>query len=107
MCGTKVVSLQVVREMKKAEGQDPAYHARILGMDKLELLEEMMRFQEERSQLGHLTPKMMSQGQILFKALENSAETEELKDMARSYRRHLKLELENYLKEQTLLKETK
>lgn len=89
---SNIVSLNVVREIKDAEG-DMEYRAKILGMDKLELLEEMVRFQEERSRVGHLTPKMMIEGKILFKALEESAETNELRLLTRSYRRHLEFEL--------------
>jgi predicted RNA-binding protein YlxR (DUF448 family) len=95
----KIVSLQAVREIKTAENEDHAYKARILGMDKLELLEEMVRFQEERSQVGHLTATMMIRGKFLFKALEDNAETEELKLLTRSYRRHLEYELADYLKD--------
>ena len=94
---SNIVSLKAVREIKEAEG-DMAYHARILGMDKLELLEEMVRFQEQRSHIGHLTPQMMIQGKLLFKALEDSAETNELRLLTRSYRRHLEFELSAYLK---------
>jgi hypothetical protein len=94
----KIVSLQVVREIRKAENGDPDYQIRVLEMNKLELLEEMMRFQEERSQTGELSLRMMIQGQILFKALEEAAETAELKDLTRSYRRHLKYELEAYFR---------
>ena len=89
---SNIVSLKAVRDIKEAEG-DMAYHAKILGMDKLELLEEMVRFQEERSRVGHLTPQMMIQGKVLFKALEDSAETNELRMLTRSYRRHLEYEL--------------
>ncbi len=72
------------------------YRAKILSMDKMDLLEEMVRFQEERSREGQLTPKMMAEGQILFGALEKSAETEELRLLTRSYRRHLEYELTEY-----------
>jgi len=99
-----VVSLKAVRELKDAESGDPTYQERILGLDKLELLNEMMHFQEERSRVGHLTVKMMIQGQILFKALEKSAETEELRGLTRTYRRHLEFELEAYLKKQSPLR---
>lgn len=93
MANQNVVSLAAVRELKSAENQDLAYQAQILGMDKLELLEEMVRFQEERTRLGHLTVQMMVRGKYLFKALEESAETNELKLLTRSYRRHLEYEL--------------
>ncbi len=90
---SNVISLNAVREVKEAQDEDMEYRARILGMDKLELLDEMVRFQEERSRVGHLTPAMMTRGKILFKALEETAETQELKLLTRSYRRYLEYEL--------------
>mgnify|MGYP003353183223 CR=1 FL=1 len=69
------------------------YRAKILGMDKLELLEEMVRFQQERSSRGDLTLEMMGRGRHLFQALEEKAETQELRLLARSYRRHLDHEI--------------
>ena len=97
---SNVVSIKAVRELKAAEDEDLAYRARILGMDKVELLEEMVRFQEERSRLGYLTLAMMMRGKVLFKALEENAETEELFLLTRSYRRHLEYELSAYLEQQ-------
>ncbi len=83
---------------KKAEAKleelEPAYHAQILGMGKLDLLREMVRFQDERNRRGFLDTQMMVQGQILFRALEKVAETQELRSLARSYNRHLRFELE-------------
>ena len=97
-----VVSLKAAREIKEAQkNEEHAYHARILVMDKTELLEEMVRFQEERSQIGHLTLPMMVRGKILFKALEESAETQELKLLTRSYRRHLEYEMTAYREQQS------
>src|SRR4051812_36457245 len=98
MAKKNVVSLQTVREIKKAEIEEPEYRARVLGMDKLQLLEEMVRFQEERSRLGHLTATMMVRGKFLFKALEDAAETQELRLLTRSYRRHLEFELADYVR---------
>jgi hypothetical protein len=96
MTYTNVVSLKAAKEMKDAENQDLDYQAMILGMDKLELLEEMVRFQEERSRVGHLSVNMMLRGKHLFKALEKNAETRELQLLTRSYRRHLEAELSDY-----------
>lgn len=93
---SNIVSLQAAREIKEAETEDQAYRALILSMDKLELLEEMVRFQEERTRLGHLTLAMMVKGRYLFKALEDTAETQELKILTRSYRRHLDFEIQDY-----------
>jgi len=101
MARNNIVFLNAVREVKNAEHSDPEYHARILAMGKLELLEEMVRFQEERSKLGSLTPQMMVRGKHLFKALESTAETQELRLLTRSYRRHLEYELADYLKNPT------
>lgn len=97
---TNVVSLKAVRDIKAAQTDDLAYHAQILAMDKLQLLEEMVRFQEERSRVGHLTVQMMVRGRILFKALEENAETQELRILTRSYRRHLDYELAAYRQNQ-------
>jgi hypothetical protein len=102
MANTNVVSIHAFRELKKSEDEDHAYQAKILAMEKLELLDEMVRFQEERTRIGHLTPTMMARGQYLFKALENSAETRELHILARSYRRHLEHELAQFLRTRKL-----
>lgn len=95
---SNVVSLKAVRDLKHVEAEEMAYRAMILSMDKLALLEEMVRFQEERSKLGHLTPAMMTRGKILFRALEESAETQELRLLTGSYRRHLEHELREHLR---------
>jgi hypothetical protein len=64
-------------------------------MDKFDLLQEMLRFQEQRSQLEEMSVPMMVQGKILFGALEKNAETKELALLAGSYRRHLEYELQD------------
>lgn len=69
------------------------YSLKIATMDKMELLEEMVRFQEKRSRIGHLTLEMMLEGRCLFEALEQNAETIELRILCRSYKRHLEHEL--------------
>lgn len=94
---SNVVSLQALREIRKAESEAvPSYLELIRNMDKLELLEEMVKFQEERSSKGRLTLDMMLRGRHLFMALEDSAETRELKLLTRSYRRHLEHEISAY-----------
>jgi hypothetical protein len=94
---SKVVSLADYRMKRKPELENFEYHAHILSLDKMELLEEMVRFQEERSKLGYLSVDMMIRGRILFKALEENAETEELRILTRSYRRHLDTELQLHM----------
>lgn len=93
-----VISLHAAKQVRQAEDDDAEYRAMILGMDKLELLEEMIRFQEERSRTGHLSLSMMVRGRILFGELERNAETSELQLLTRSYRRHLDCELAEFIK---------
>jgi len=97
MSTQRVISLNAARELKRAETEDYAYQAKILTMGKLELLEEMVEFQELRSRVGKLTPMMMVRGKFLFQALEKNAETEALRLLTRSYRRHLEIELRDYV----------
>lgn len=99
----KVISLAAARRIRELSAKDEeyAYQARILGMDKLALLEEMVRFQQERSRVGELTVEMMARGKYLFKALETRAETQELQLLAKSYRRHLEHEMAQKLQQVT------
>lgn len=92
-----VVNLNVKRRRVPSEVSDK-YVIEIAQLDKLELLEEMLHFQEERKQVGFLTPEMMVLGQILYQAIADSAETPELRNLTQSYTRHLKYEYEAYLK---------
>lgn len=84
---------KVIPLFKKKTSCDLAYLNMIKTMDKLELMEEMVRFQEERSRIGHLTREMILKGIPLFTLLERSAETMELRMLTHSYRRHLEHEL--------------
>lgn len=90
---SKVVSLRGYKAMKEQDDHDLAYRAKILSMSKVELLEEMVYFQERRRDAGHLTLQMMLEGRHLFKALEEAADTEELRILSRSYRNHLEYEI--------------
>ncbi len=99
MSENNVVSLETFRKIRNAEKEDLAYQALILSMSKTELLDEMVRFQEERSRLGQLTLPLMVRGKYLFKALEEQAETQELRNLTRSYRRHLEYEMDTMLKQ--------
>jgi len=78
--------------------QDPQYETMIARMNKYELLEEMVKFQEERSGRDRLSLEMMVRGQILFRALELTSETSELRLLASSYRRHLEHEIDSLCK---------
>jgi hypothetical protein len=89
-----VVDFVAERNRRGNVKSDPFYQTQINRMSKIELLEEMVRFQEERTSKGGLNLTMMVRGKILFLALELHAETEELKLLASSYRRHLEHEIE-------------
>lgn len=93
----KLVSIDAFRQYKKAQEEEGLYRNYVACLDKLELLNEMVRFQEERSKIGHLTPLLMVRGRILFAALEKNAETETLRMLSRSYKRHLEYELADFL----------
>lgn len=99
MSKTQIISIDQARLKRQQSASEEhqlelRYRAKLQGMEKVELLEEMVRFQEERSKVGQLTPRMMREGRHLFQALESTAETRELRSLAGSYRRHLELELE-------------
>lgn len=90
---SNVVSLRAFKALRDTDAEELAYRARILSMEKVELLEEMVRFQEERKTVGTLTPSLMLRGRHLFRALEECADSQELKILSRSYRRHLEYEI--------------
>lgn len=93
-----IVSLDAFRKVKQAHKDHPGYESYLKQMSKPELLEEMVRFQEERSQIGELNLNMILRGRTLFQLLEENAETRELQILSRSYRRHLEYELESFVK---------
>lgn len=90
---SNVVSLRAYKALKDVNGDELDYRAMILSMDKQELLEEMVRFQELRKLMGGLDAQMMVRGKHLFRALEEAADSQELKILSRSYRRHLEYEI--------------
>lgn len=95
-----IISLDALRTLKNATLSNPGYEVRITMMQKHELLEEMVQFQEERTRKGSLDVEMIVRGRILFAALQSQAETEHLRLLTRSYLRHLNLELEEHLRVQ-------
>jgi hypothetical protein len=91
---SNVISIRAFKALRNDDAEELAYRARILSMSKVELLEEMVRFQEERKSIGTLTPILMQKGRHLFRALEDCADSQELKILSRSYRRHLEYEIQ-------------
>ena len=96
--GGTLIDLVAERNKRGMARHDPYYQILINRMNKMELLEEMVRFQEERSKKDNLRLTMMVRGKILFRALETTAETDELRLLASSYRRHLEHEIELHSK---------
>lgn len=93
-----IISLTAERNKRGLVQHDPYYQVQINRMTKIELLEEMVRFQEERTSKGKLSLNMMVRGRILFRALEVTSETDELRLLSSSYRRHLEHEIQDHVK---------
>lgn len=91
----EVTSLTQYREIKRAKEGEELYKQKLANLSKLELLEEMVRFQEERRLDEKLSIAMMVRGHHLFTQLEERADTRELQILARAYRRHLEYELDH------------
>lgn len=64
--------------------------------DILRLLEEMTKFQQHRTRVGHLDRDMILKGIPLFTLIARKADTPDLKELARSYTKHLKAELATF-----------
>lgn len=91
-----IVDLRKARHVRRLKDEDYAYQARILCMDKLELLNEMVKFQEDRNTKGALSIDLIVRGRVLFKALADTAETPALVALSNSYLRHLEKEAMDY-----------
>lgn len=90
---SNVVSLRAFKLSKLIDTEELAYQAKLLDMSKQELLEEMVRFQEERKAAGVMDLAMMTRGKHLFKMLYEQADSAELKILSLSYRKHLEYEI--------------
>jgi hypothetical protein len=87
-----VFDLQAARNKKAQLMTDPFYQKRIDGLDMMLLLEEMVKYQEQKPKDKELVFSMV-RGVILFTALEQKCNTDELRLLAGSYKRHLQHEL--------------
>lgn len=85
----------VVSIFKNKNAKDQADWAKYFATkDRMELLEQMVMFQQDRSAAGQLTLDLINRGIPLFKALHDAAETQELRILCGSYHRHLQYELQ-------------
>lgn len=81
-----------ILEFKRKPKENLDYKAKLLGMSKLDLLEEMVSFQEEQAIEGNLTEDAIVRGLSLFKELHRQSETSELRELTGAYKRHLEHE---------------
>lgn len=77
---------------KRVEKATVDWAAQFDSMDMLELLEQMVGFQERRLGAGEFPPEMIAEGIALFGALERRAETIELRKLTGAYRKRLEEE---------------
>ncbi len=97
MSNAKIIDLDGFKKIQTSRKTHSEYQLYIDSLDKLDLLNEMIRYQQHRTEVGQLTPEMMTKGMVLFRALELEAESEGLRSLAGSYRRHLEHEMADHL----------
>jgi hypothetical protein len=90
--------LNQITEAKRIKKECLIYEDKLKKMDRLDLLEEMVRYQEQRSNEKSLTLKIIYDGLALFKLISETCETPELRLLSQSYHRHLSDQLTYYLK---------
>lgn len=72
------------------KNKDVAYEKTVVEKPILNLLEDMVQFQEDRARKGTLDKADMQRGIILFGQIAKKASTPELRNLAGSYERHLR-----------------
>jgi hypothetical protein len=71
------------------EMRNPSYESKVAGMDKVTLLDEMIRFQDEQIKTREPSREQLIRGRILFQALLRTAETDELRKLSGDYKTRL------------------
>ena len=92
----QVISICTKLAIKKAKQACDEYKAYIEAADKLELLEEMVDYNQYWDSVDTPDLHMIIKGMILFGVLKNRCETSELKDSVTFYYNLLEMELNNY-----------
>jgi hypothetical protein len=87
-----VFDFQAAKNKKENLLKDPFFQKYIDKMDIPQLLEEMIRYHEQKPKDKELVFSMI-RGIILFEALERKCFTEEVRLLAGSYKRHLQHEI--------------
>ncbi|MBU6154765.1 MAG: hypothetical protein KGP28_10725 [Bdellovibrionales bacterium] len=93
--GVRMIGMPTARERFEQriridqEMRNPNYEARVSAMDKVTLLDEMIRFQDEQMKTREPSREQLIRGRILFQALLRSAETDELRKLSGDYKTRL------------------
>lgn len=85
----KVINLKTFRVLKKQKREGLAYRHRIMGMQKPELLQELLSYHESYQKDPH-DIRVTIRGQHLMDVLEARAELRELQELAREFQSKLK-----------------
>jgi hypothetical protein len=91
------ICLNQFKKYKKEQRNQGLYSIKLKQMNKTELLEELIRFQKERSLFEGPSLEMILQGELLFQALITHCESTEMQKFAKTYLKHLKHELQHLL----------
>jgi len=76
--------IRIDQEMRNTE-----YERKVASMDKVTLLDEMIRFQDEQMKSREPSREQLIRGRILFQALLRTAETDELRKLSGDYKTRL------------------
>ena len=93
--GVRMIGMPTARERFEQriridqEMRNPAYESKVAAMDKVTLLDEMIRFQDEQMKTREPSREQLIRGRILFQALLRSAETDELRKLSGDYKTRL------------------
>src|ERR1700691_4110618 len=84
---SNVLSIKGKLDINRARRDNADYQMKIAAMDKVKLLEEMVRFQEETLAVDNtlLPLDVIIRGLIVFNQLKDNCETAELKDLVSFY----------------------
>jgi hypothetical protein len=93
--GVRMIGMPTARERFEQriridqEMRNPAYEVKVAEMNKVTLLDEMIRYQDELMKSKEPSREQLIRGRILFQALLRSAETDELKKLSGDYKTRL------------------
>jgi hypothetical protein len=93
--GVRMIGMPTARERFEQriridqEMRNPSYESKVAAMDKVTLLDEMIRFQDEQMKTREPSREQLIRGRILFQALLRTAETDELRKLSGDYKTRL------------------